>query len=37
MDHKLYNNVSTTMNMIQCDLCDDWYHWYVYKAKEYIN
>ena len=34
---KLCDGVSTTMNMIQCDLCVEWYHGYVYQAKECIN
>ena len=34
---KLSYNVSTTMNIIQCDLCEEWYHWYIYHAKECIN
>ena len=33
----LCNNVSTAMNMIQYDLYEEWYHWYIYQAKECIN
>ena len=29
----IHNNISTS-NMIQCE---EWYHWYVYQDKEYIN
>ena len=34
---KLCDNVSTTMNMIQCDVCEEWYHWYVYQPKELLK
>ena len=34
---KLCEYVSTTMNMIQCELCEEWYHWYIYQTKECIN
>ena len=36
-DHKLCDIVSRKMNMIQYDLCEKWYHWYIYQAKECIK
>ena len=29
---QLFNNVSSTMNMIQCNLCEEWYHWYIHLS-----
>ena len=33
---KLCDNLSTTMNMIQFDLHEEWYHWYNYQTKDCI-
>ena len=32
MQQCFYNN-----EYVQCNLCEEWYHWYVYQAKECIN